>query len=275
VGYSDVHFRLFPKTSSNGADGVAGTADDFAGVDMSNECARNWGLGVPGGTCPWDVVFGVRAGAVFKVSPTVTIGAVYNSPVQFNYRDGRMKLNFSNVGLGRVEYDSAVDGFKWPQSVEAGIAWRPTPRWLLGLDFAWHDWSTFNRLVITASNPDTPGAPARVRIPVEFDWHDQWVVSVGAAYEVVPDVLTLRGGYNFGNNQVPDRTLSPTVCVIYEHHLTAGAGYRPGRNLQLDLAFAYTLENKVTYTNRGQPFGANAVSAPAGLHVDLTLGYRF
>jgi long-chain fatty acid transport protein len=205
----------------------------------------------------------------------VTVGAAYNSPVHFNYHDGRMKLNFSNVGLGRVKYDAEVDGFTWPQSVEAGIAWRPTPRWLLGLDFAWHDWSTFNKLVIRASNPDTPGAPARVRIPIETDWRDQWVVSVGAAYEVVPDVVTLRAGYNFGNNQVPDRTLSPAVTVIYEHHLTAGAGFRPNRNVQLDLAFAYTLENKVTYTNRALPFGPNAVSAPAGLHVDLSLGYRF
>ena len=275
VGYSDLSLRLFPKTSSNGPDGAPGTADDFPGIDMSNECSRNFGLGVPGGTCPWDVVFGVRAGAVYRLSPQVTLGASYNSPVHFNYHGGRMKLNFSNVGLGRVGYDSEVDGFTWPQSAEAGIAVRPTPRLLLGLDVAWHDWSAFNKIVIRASNPDQPGAPARVRIPIQADWHDQWVVSVGAAYDVVPDVFTVRGGYNFGNNQVPARNLSPAVCVIYEHHLSAGVGYRPDRHLQFDLAFTYALENKVTYTNTGMPFGPNAVNSPAGLQVDLTLGYRF
>lgn len=275
VGYSDVSLRLFPKKSSNGPDGAPGTADDFAGIDMSNECSRNFGLGVPGGTCPWDVVFGVKAGAVYRVTPTVTVGAAYTSPIDFNHRHGRMKLNFSNVGLGRVSYESKVDGIKWPQSIEAGVAWRPTPRLLLGVDVAWHDWSAFNGVIITAKNPSVAGAPQQVQIPIQAEWRDQWVVSAGIAYDLVPDVFTVRGGYNFGNNQVPDRNLSPAVCVIYEHHLSAGVGYRPDRHLQLDLAFTYALENKVTYTNTGMPFGPNAVSAPAGLQVDLTIGYRF
>jgi long-chain fatty acid transport protein len=275
VGYSDLSLRLFPKTSSNGADGAPGTADDFPGIDMSNECSRNFGVGVPGGTCAWDVALGVKVGAVYRVSPTVTVGAAYTSPVDFNYHDGRMKLNFSNVGLGRVSYDAEVDGFTWPQAVEAGVAWRPTPRLLLGLDVAWHNWSAFDKIVIRATNPDQVGAPAKVRIPIQADWHDQWVVSAGVAYDVVPDVFTVRGGYNFGNNQVPDRNLSPAVCVIYQHHLSAGVGYRPDRHLQFDLAFTYALENTVTYTNTGMPFGPNAVNSPAGLQVDLTLGYRF
>jgi long-chain fatty acid transport protein len=275
IGYSDISLRLFPKTSSNGPDGAPGTADDFAGIDMSNECARNFGVGVPGGECPWDIAFGVKVGAVYKVTPTVTVGATYTSPVDFNHRDGRMKLNFSSAGLGRVSYESEVDGVKWPQAVEAGIAWRPTPRLLLGLDVAWHDWSTFNGVTITAKNPSVAGAPGRVRIPIETDWRDQWVVGVGIAYDLLPDTLTVRGGYNFGNNPVPDRTLTPAVCVILEHHLSAGIGYRPDRHLSFDLGVLYALENSATYTNTAMPFGPNAVNAPAGLQVDLTLGYRF
>jgi long-subunit fatty acid transport protein len=63
--------------------------------------------------------------------------------------------------------------------------------------------------------------------------------------------------------------------VILEHHLSAGIGYRPGRHLSFDLGVLYALENSVTYTNTAMPFGPNAVNAPAGLQVDLTLGYRF
>src|SRR5688572_27920778 len=125
---------------------------------MSDECARNFGCVVPGVPCPWDVVYGVRVGAVYQVTPTVTVGASYTSPIDFNHRDGRMKLNFSNVGLGRVSYESQVDGVKWPQAVEGGIAWRPTPRLLLGLDVAWHDWSAFEGVTTTATNPSVAGA---------------------------------------------------------------------------------------------------------------------
>jgi long-chain fatty acid transport protein len=275
VGYSDVSLRLFPKTSSNGADGTPGTADDFPGIDMSNECSRNFGIGVPGGTCPWDVAFGVKVGAVYQVGPRVTVGASYTSPVHFDHHDGRLKLNFSNVGLGRVGYEAEVDGIMWPQAIEAGIAVRPTPRWLLALDVAWHDWSAFDKVVIRAKSPDRAGAPARVRIPIETDWRDQWVVGAGVAYDVVPDVVTVRGGYNFGNNQVPARTTTPAVCVILEHHLSAGVGYRPDRHLSFDAAFIYVFQNKVTYNNRGMPFGPGAAESPAGLQVDLTVGYRF
>ena len=275
VGYSDLSLRLFPRTSSLGADGTPGTADDFFGIDMSDCCSRNFGLGEPGGTCPWDVVGGVKVGAVYQLSPTVTIGVSYTSPVDFHYRDGRMRLDLSSVGLGRVQYDVDVEGFTWPQSVEAGIAVRPTPRLLLGLDVAWHNWSAFDTLTIRGRNPSQPLAPAEVKIPIQADWHDQWVVSAGIAYDLVPEVFTVRGGYNFGNNQIPARTFTPAAQVVYEHHLSAGVGYRPGRHVQMDVAFTYALENRVTYTNTGMPFGLDAVDSPAGLQVDLTLGYRF
>ena len=275
VGYSDVTLRLFPNTSSLGADGVPGTGDDFAGIEIPDRCARNSGLGEPGSTCPWDVVFGAKVGVLYQVSSTVTLGAAYTSPVDFHYRDGRIKLDLSSVGLGRVEYDAEVDGFTWPQSVEAGVAVRPTPRLLLALDVAWHDWSTLDEITIRARNPRQPLAPRQAEVRLDADWEDQWVVAVGAAYEVVPEVFTVRAGYNFGNNQIPDRTFNPATQVVYEHHLMAGAGYRPTRNLYFDTAFTYALPNTVTYTNRQLPFGPDAVDSPAGLQVDLTMGYRF
>ncbi len=275
VGYSDLALSLFPKTSSLGADGVPGTGDDFAGFEIPDRCARNLGLGEPGSTCPWDVVFGAKVGVLYKVSSTVTVGAAYTSPVDFHYRDGRIKLDLSSVGLGRVEYETEVDGFTWPQSVEAGVAVRPTPRWLLALDVAWHNWSAFDQLTIRARNPNQPLAPRKVELKLDADWEDQWVVAVGAAYEIVPEVFTVRAGYNFGNNPIPDRTFNPTGQVAYEHHLMAGVGYRPTRNLSFDTAFTYALQNRVTYTNPQLPFGPNAVDSPAGLQVDLTMGYRF
>lgn len=275
VGYSDLTLRLFPGTSSNGLDGAPGTADDFAGIDIPDRCARNHGLGAPGGTCPWDVVFGVKVGAVVKLSPKVTVGAAYTSPVDFDYHDGTVRLNLSNVGLGPVEYDAEVDGFTWPQSVEVGVAVRPTPRLLLALDVAWHNWQAFDSVTIRAKNPRRTGAPDDVRIRFDTDWRDQWVVAVGGAYEVIPAVLTLRMGYNFGNNPVPDRTMSPAAQVVYEHHVAAGVGYRASRHWVIDVGFDYAFENSVTYTNRQLPFGPDARDAPSGFSTVLSLGYRY
>ncbi len=275
VGYSDLTLRLFPGTSSNGPDGTPGTADDFAGIDIPDRCSRNQGLGAPGGTCPWDVVFGVKVGAVVRLSPQVTVGVVYTSPVDFHYHDGTIRLNLSNVGLGPVEYDAEVDGFTWPQSVEAGLAVRPTPRLLLALDAAWHNWEAFDAVTIRATNPRQAGAPRDVRIRLQADWRDQWVVAVGGAYDMIPAVLTLRAGYNFGNNPVPARTMSPPVQVIYEHHVAAGVGYRMTEHWRVDVGFDYAFANGITYTNRQLPFGPNAKDTASGFSAVLTLGYRY
>ncbi|MBM3218471.1 MAG: GAF domain-containing protein [Candidatus Rokubacteria bacterium] len=105
ISYSDLSFRLFPKTS-------AGLA--FSGVDLGERCQRNQGLGEPGGDCPWDVAGGVKIGAAWKVTPMVTVGLAYTSPADFHYHSGEGKLNFSSLGLGRVSCDVDVLGVQWP-----------------------------------------------------------------------------------------------------------------------------------------------------------------
>ena len=39
----------------------------------------------------------------------------------------------------------------------------------------------------------------------------------------------MRAGYSYGNNPVPDDTLTPLTAAITEHLLTAGVGYKTGR----------------------------------------------
>jgi long-chain fatty acid transport protein len=265
LGYSDLTLHLFPKTSAPG----------FAGLAIGDRCSRNFGLGEPGSDCPWSLVVGAKAGITYRVTPTVTVGAAYTSPAAFDYKHGTADVNFTAAGLGRVKYDVSVGGITHAQSVQAGVAWRPAPRWLLALDFTWHDWSVFEDFTIHLRHPNKAGAPQKIDIETSTDWRDQYVVAVGIAYEIVQDVVTVRAGYNHANNQQPSRTFSPTVQVPFEHHVTAGVGYRASRHLELDLGFVYAFEKKVTYTNPQLPFGPNATEAPSGFSVDLTVGYRF
>lgn len=265
LGYSDLTLHLFPATSVPG----------FAGIAIGDHCSRNFGLGAPGDDCPWSVVLGAKVGATYRVNPMITVGAAYTSPAVFDYRHGSADLNLSAFGLGRVRYDVAVAGISHPQNVQAGLAFRPTPRWLLETDVTWHNWASFDHFTIRLRNPDNPLAPPTVNLRQPTQWRDQYVVALGTAYEVVPERFVVRGGYNYGRNPIPDRTYSPAIQVPFEHHLTAGAGYRTGRHLELDASFVYALENKITYTNPNLPFGPHATDAPSGFAVDVTVGYRF
>lgn len=266
LGYSDLTLHLFPKTSAPPV---------FAGLAIGDRCSRNYGLGEPGSDCPWSVVGGVKLGATWRITPILTAGVAYTSPADFHYQHGSADVNFTAAGLGRVKYDAAVSGISHPQNVQMGFALRPTPRWLLALDLTWHDWSAFEGFTIKLRNPSTPGAPSQIDLQNNADWRDQFVVAIGAAYEVIPRVFTVRGGYNYANNPSPAATFSPFIQVPFEHHLTAGAGVKFARHWELDSGFVYAFEKKVTYTNQQLPFGPNATEKPSGFSVDVTVGYRF
>lgn len=284
IGYSDISLSLFPKTSffSPGPDSIPGTADDiaFTGIKIKDNCSQNLGLGEPFGPCPWDTVFGIKVGLLYEVSKMISVGAAYTSPVNFNYDKGEVIFNFSNPafgGLGEVTYDAKLEGFKWPQQVDIGFALRPTDRLLVALDGSWINWNIVNTLTLRTSNPSNPLAPPTVSPSPSFplNWKDQWVVAVGIAYEAIRERLTLRAGYNFGNNPVPDENLSPLTPIIIEHHIAGGIGYQITRALSLDASVIYGIKNKVTFTNPGMPFGADAVESVSGFLVDATVGYRY
>jgi long-chain fatty acid transport protein len=265
LGYSDLTLHLFPKTSVPG----------FAGLAIGDRCSRNFGVGEPGSDCPWSVVLGAKVGVTYRVNPMITVGAAYTSPAVFDYRNGTADLNLTAAGLGRVTYDVAVAGVSHPQNVQAGLAVRPTPRWLLEADFTWHNWASFDHFTIRLRNPNNPLAPRQVNLRQPTEWRDQYILAVGTAYELVRDTFIVRGGYNFANDQMPARTFSPAIQVPFEHHVTAGAGYRTGGHLELDAGFVYAFEKKVAYTNPNLPFGPHATDAPSGFSVDVTVGYRF
>jgi long-chain fatty acid transport protein len=265
LGYSDLTLHLFPNTSAPPA---------FLGLAIGDRCSRNFGLGEPGSDCPWSLAVGAKVGVTYRVTPELTVGAAYTSPATFDYQNGTADVNLTPLGLGRVRYDVSVSGIAHPQNVQTGVAFRPTSRWLLAMDLTWHNWSVFERFMIHLRDPSKAGAPARLDIQQRENWHDQYVLALGAAYEVVRDMVIVRGGYNLANNPNPAQHFSPAIQVPFEHHLTAGAGYRAG-HLELDAGFIYGFEKKVTYTNQQLPFGPSATEAPSGFSIDVTVGYRF
>jgi long-chain fatty acid transport protein len=268
ISYADFSFRVFPKTSA----GVA-----FSGVDIGNRCQRNLGLGEPGSDCPWDVTGGAKVGVAWKVTPMVTVGLAYTSPANFHFHSGEGKLNFSSLGLGRVSYDVDALGFQWAQRVEAGLAVRPTPRLLLALDASWDDWSANKDVKLRFNNPRSfvPDALRNVTVKITHDWKDQFMVALGAAYDVVPNMFTVRGGYNWASNPLRERTFDPAVQVPFEHHIAVGAGWKPWKRWELDAGFYYALPKKVTYANPELPYGTRATENPQGFQLDVTMGYRF
>ncbi len=193
--------------------------------------------------------FSGRFGLSYQINDKWSVGATYTTESSIDFDDGELTQMFP--GMGKVKYDDVkMDGFTWPRQVEAGVAYRATPKLLLAMDLSWINWSSAIKTVtVTASDPNNPMAPAEMKIPFEMDWDDQVVVAIGAEYELT-ESFKVRAGYNYGNTPVTNVNLSPIFPALVEHHATAGFTYT-WKNWDFDFAYEHAFTN--TETNDGNP----------------------
>ncbi|HOI17608.1 MAG TPA: outer membrane protein transport protein, partial [Geobacteraceae bacterium] len=189
--------------------------------------------------------FSGRFGLNYQINDKWSVGATYTSESAIDFDGGEL-----TTASGIKYNDVKMDGFTWPQQVEAGVAFRATPKLLLALDLSWINWSSAIKTVtVTATNPDNSAAPASLTVPFVMKWKDQIVVAVGAEYELT-DSLKVRAGYNYGNSPVSSENLSPLFPALVEHHATAGFTYT-WTNWDFDFAYEHAFTN--TKTNNGDP----------------------
>ena len=241
LGYGDVAFSFYPETSFFN---TQNPAMSFFGLDMD-----------PAGGLQTNL----RLGWWWRADPKLSVGLIYQTETDSNFEDGDMVVNFEgHPFLGRkVGYKADVDGFTFAAQAGVGFGYRASDKVILALDVKRYYWdSAVNTVEVTATKPDTPGAPPEIVVPFVFDWEDQWVVALGMDYRAT-DRLTLRGGYNWGENPVPDETLNPLFPATIEHHLTFGLGYLVG-NKVWDFAIERAFESDNTNNNPDpmvNPFG--------------------
>lgn len=244
LGYADASFRFFPGTSFfNSQD----PANSFFGVDMKRAKGIQTSL---------------RLGWWWRAHPQLSFGAVYQTETDSDFEDGEMMVNFSSHPFLRqkVHYTAQMDGFTFASQAGLGIAWKPTSNWVLAADAKRYFWDdAIDTITVTATSPDMSGAPSQIQMPFVFNWKDQWVFAVGADYRA-SDRLTLRAGYNYGENPVPNGTLTPLFPATTERHMTVGAGWLRG-NKTYDVAIERVFnESRANFNTNPQvnPFGPGA-----------------
>ncbi len=238
--YTDAEQDFFPATSF---------------FNLSQPSASFFGSSIRGAE---DISFGYKLGLQYRPSPEITWGISYTSPVSLKLEGGTLVSNQSSIGLGHVTYQNLIlEGADQPQELGIGLAWQASPDWLLAFELNWINWSdAFHQSRLTASQPNNAGAQAVIQITNNHNWRDQYVMSIGAAYQW-NEAMILRAGYNYGRNPIPNETLSPLLAPITEHHLLAGFSYRHNKNWSSEFVFQYDLPAEATYTNPSLPFGSN------------------
>jgi long-chain fatty acid transport protein len=176
--------------------------------------------------------YGATAGVTYTPAEFVTIGAAYETRSYF--QDFKWRI-------GGTDYALAFDQ---PMIATLGAAVRPTQGLLIALDGQWINWSdTMGKNLPKWTKPSGAGS-------FDMRWSDQYVVKVGAQYEI-PDLkeLKVRAGYNYGKTPLDSTNFQANMAfpAVAEHHVTVGAGYDIGK-LTVNAAFMYSPEAKISFS---------------------------
>lgn len=190
----------------------------------------------------WAYGAGVRVGWQGKVSPTVTLGATYQSKTWMQEFDDYEGL-FAEQG-----------DFDVPANFGAGIAWQATPQLLLAADVMQIQYSKVDSIANSGDNifncPGYGGSDPESCLGGDngagFGWDDQTVVKLGVEYMYSP-TLTLRAGYNYGESPIDsdETTFNILAPGVVEHHMTLGGTYTLNNGMEITAAYMHAFENTV------------------------------
>ncbi len=183
--------------------------------------------------------WGVRVGYYGQITPQFAVGATYQSKLSMGELDKYNGL-FAEQG-----------GFDIPSTWGVGIAVRPTPQWLLALDYVRINYSDVkainNRsdLILQCAGGDTSACLGGSN-GAGFGWQDVDVVKVGVQYELNAQ-WTVRAGYNHSDNPIQSRDVTFNVLApgVIRDHATLGATYKWDPQNEVTGAFMYAFNNTV------------------------------
>ena len=197
-----------------------------------------------------DYAYGTQIGLVYALSQW-QFGFSYTTPQKATFD---RVYNFDSF-MGSTSMDSLA--LESPASYVAGVAYQPTKRLVLEVDAKYYDW-------------------ANAEGYKDFDWDSQTVIAGGVQY-IATDKLTVRAGFNYGQNPVNEHNgfdpmgateiqgkqvptlgyeLLRTVGfpAITETHLTLGLGIKLTETCTLNLDYKHALEKTITETSAGDAF---------------------
>lgn len=173
----------------------------------------------------------------------VTVGAAYSPRINMS----KFK-EYSGLFAGQGDFDI-------PTNYGVGVAFRPTPRLLVGFDYSVIKFSE----VPSVGNPSTSATMGCNCLGNEdgpgFGWGDVKVKKFAVEYKLSPK-LSVRGGFNKGDNPVSARDVSFNILApgVVTKHYTLGGTYKVAENVELSGHYMRATEVNVS--------GASILSLP-------------
>jgi len=238
------------------------TPAPFAPPVMTPDSPMPYYLGADTGATAWGV--GFEAGLQYNVSRVFSVGGAYHSPIWFS--DFEWQSPDHTGTLHPVSF--RLDG---PQLVSFGFGLTPAETTTIAVDFRHIDYSNTEGFEKSGFNPD--GSVAG------FGWDSIWAFAAGVQQQVARGTW-IRGGYNYGQNPIPDELsfVNAPAPGIVQHHLSLGFTQQLTPNLGLSFAYYRAFENSQTgswLSPMGPVPGTSVTSSLSENSVAIGLSGRF
>jgi long-chain fatty acid transport protein len=173
--------------------------------------------------------WGYNLGLLLRLTDRVNLGLAYRSAIKVDM-EGDLKVDDIAPALqglfGGVSFKTPVSTrAEFPAICSLGASYSLNDKWTLATDFELVRWESFDvsTLDILQEIP-----PFLVDSSVRLDWDDSWQFKAGFDYRY-SEKISLRGGYAYITNPVPEHTLEPGNPDAEMHNLTVGIGYQHSR----------------------------------------------
>lgn len=195
-------------------------------------------------------------------------GAMYRTKVKQNL-DGYIHTSTGTDLAPALRHAPASGAINLPDSITAGIAFRPTEDWILEAGVVGTFWSAYDQIVIEYT--DTETAPT---IHNKKLYQDTYRLNFGTEYQLTSH-WALRAGYVFDKSPIRSSAMDTLVPVDDRHLVSTGLGYKTD-TWSADVAYTHIFGKDLKGDSNNQS-GNIPMQYSEGRSdmVAFTVGYRF
>lgn len=196
-----------------------------------------------------------------------SLGAMYRTKVKQNL-NGRIHAGMEHETRNIFD-DDAKGAITLPDSLTAGVSFRPTDDLILEAGIVGTFWSAYDQILIEYS--DRESTPT---IHNKKDYKDTYRLNLGAEYNLNPN-WAVRAGYVFDKSPINKHEMDTLVPVDDRHIASVGAGYH-NDTWSVDLSYSHIFAKNLSGNSNSQ-FGSVPMKYTDGRSdmYGITVGYKF
>ncbi len=178
--------------------------------------------------------YGWNAGALYKITRDISIGASYRSSVKMD-ASGTASFNPNYAPLD-LPAGGVTTSIKLPATAFAGLAWTPAgEKYQIEADYQWIGWSSYNQLAFTFQADGS-------QVIQPKNYSDTYILRIGGEYALGD--FRIRGGYLFDHSPVSTEYVDPILPDANRNGINLGLGYSFSKEFSVDVAYLLLLFNE-------------------------------